>query len=644
MINVHIKGSGTKEETAAQALANLAASHSPSLQTAPNIILEIFPSRKCFGHKAEDIDLIVFYYDFRQNGHVAASSGAELKSFGVTIEVKSHRAEDIKFEGGNCSVLYQGQWHDVTAQSDAQKHALRQYLESNLKGLKAPFVYNIIWLTGCPSAHLPTYESNILGSDATWQDLLNKIASLEKLYNSVNSFRNDIQFRDSVAVFSKSLQASRIDRKRMEAITRSVLDQESQKYARKIGDQLLIFRGRGGTGKTVRLLRIAYQLYQENASRVILLTYNSALAVDIKRLLHLLGIRNAVGEAAVTIRTIHSFMREWLLELGICDKSDFRNFFEKYTEYKLLALEMIRKQAFTPEDVVAIKKNASRSLAWDHIFIDESQDWPEDERDLLYYLYGYKNVIAADGVDQLVRSTKLIDWREDPVVKGNSQLVPLRRSLRLKSTLCQAVAELANIIDYPFWDLVPEEGTYGGHVIVVEGNILSPAFAKTLHAITVKDGNEPIDVLFCVPPAWVVREGDRSYSRVSRWCNQNGYEVWDGVDNEERHEIPTSSSQFRVVQYDSCRGLEGWSVVACAIDEFYQYKVNTAEFSEAATQDMYFDKDKSAQEFAKRWLMIPMTRAIDTLIINLSDADTFVGKALKELHKNHPETVEWRKL
>jgi superfamily II DNA or RNA helicase len=73
-----------------------------------------------------------------------------------------------------------------------------------------------------------------------------------------------------------------------------------------LGQQLLVFRGRGGSGKTIRLLRLAKDLY-DNGKRVLLLTFNKALVADIRRLLVLLGINNQGFDRGIHISTAHKY-------------------------------------------------------------------------------------------------------------------------------------------------------------------------------------------------------------------------------------------------------------------------------------------------------------------------------------------------
>ena len=178
-------------------------------------------------------------------------------------------------------------------------------------------------------------------------------------------------------------------------------------------------------------------------------------------------------------------------------------------------------------------------------------------------------------------------------------------------------------------------------MIVVLGNGLSPEFHNRLFATAQADGNRPIDMLYCVPPTWVKKLEDPRESIVARALKSWGKEVWDAVDPSLRNESPTSLDQYRIVQYESCRGLEGWVVVCFGLDEFFDYKKSNAEISDAAKSDIFFEEDAAALDYAKRWLMIPLTRAIDTLVIHLNDKSSYLTGVLKELHINYPQDIQW---
>ena len=645
MLTIHRLTDSSAETEAAELLGRLAATAFPELRQSDAIRLDVFPRVQCYGQKTQDIDLLVFFADYRsQEALSKTKNGKLIHSFCATIEVKGHEREDVRFDGANCSVRYRAEWHDVSSQSENQKHSVRKYIERNSKSKRAPWVCNLIWLTRVPRSAIPSIDSNLLCADSTWEEFIEKISLLQGTgnQNNVQSFSSRNYLAEVSSIFSRRIEASKIDRKRLEAITKTVLDRTKQQYAAKLGQQLLVFRGRGGTGKTVRLIRIAYQAYDESGLRVLLLTYNKALVSDLRRLLALLGVKDAIGEGSIAVKTIHSFMYEWLLALGVIRQGQ-SDFISSYEQYKEEALSLLRGGALHTADYERAKAAYSRSLSWDLVLIDESQDWPANERDILYRLYGPKKIIIADGVDQFVRGVSRIDWR-DSLGSNESQVVSLTKSLRLKSTLCETVGHFAELIEFNNWNLEPEPEARGGKVIVVEGNIFSDEFHHRLANSAKADGNKPIDMLLCVPPTWVRTIGDKRESVVARKYKEWGLQVWDGVDSEERSDFPTSLDQFRIVQYESCRGLEGWVVVNFGFDEFFEYKNSNAEFGDGQRQDIFFEEESASLEYAKKWLMIPLTRAIDTLVLHIADRNSYVGKTLGQLKDKYPDEIEWLKI
>jgi hypothetical protein len=644
MLVVHGNPEGSAEQSAAESLARLAASD-PQLERSRDVHLEIFPSVQCFGQRVQDIDLVVLYADFRAEAdRVRTTDGRAVQSFCVAVEVKGHRPEDVLFRGNRCYVTYNGIEHNVTEQSEGQKYSVRNYLAQNAPSGQAPFVLNLIWLRGVPTVRLPDVRSNLLGMDSTWQDFLDSVdrvtrstSTVSPSSKAVSGFKTRQIFSEARQVFGRELTSTSIDRKKIEHINRKVLDR-GQQYGEKLGEQLLIFRGRGGTGKTVRLLRVAHQAYEERGLRVLVLTYNRALVADLSRVLSLMGARTSIGDRSVSIRTVHSFIREWLVALGVYEPSK-DDFLDKYEQYKSEALELARGGALSPTDLTAAQRERSRDLTWDLVLIDEAQDWPEDERDLLYWLYGHKKLVLADGIDQMVRRSHPIDWREG-LPSSDWQIVPLTKSLRLKASLAETVGHLAEELEVAEWRIEPIPEAYGGRVHVVCGDILADSVPERFKSAGWKDGTLPIDTLLCVPPSWVVESGTRRESRVAQVLRMNGFKTWDAVESSLRDEYPTDPEQFRIVQYDSCRGLEGWTVFCFGIDEFFEHKRSHASIPDSERLTLMFDPDVAASEFAKRWLMIPFTRAMDTLVLHVSREDSYVGQLLTQLHTRFPAQVD----
>lgn len=635
MLVIHGTKDGSAEYAAAENLANSASRSMPDIETEKHLALHIFPSIQCFGQRFQDIDLLVIFGDYRQG-----DKANNVHSFCASIEVKAHSGDAVRFEGAKCIVKYNGQDHDVTNQSEQQKYSVRDYIRKNHRGKNSPYINNLIWLTSVSKNQLPKVQNNILGMDSEWADFCAVLSRLSgNRDKTLTAFSSNSYLETICDIFSRKLMPSKIDRKRLEAITKSVLDRTQQQYAEKLGQQLLIYRGRGGTGKTIRLIRTAYQAYDEMGLRVVLLTYNRALVADLRRLLALLGAKDAVGTGSIAINTIQSFTHEWLLQLDIISNTQ-SDFLTQYDKHMNTALDYIRSGAVSNADIKNVKTKSSKTLAWDLILIDESQDWPATERDLIYQLYGYEKVIIADGVDQFVRGVDRVDWRED-IDRSKSQVVSLRKSLRLKSSLCQTIGFFAEQIGYENWNLQPLPEAHGGKVIIVIGDAMAEGFHRKLSATAKDEGNEPFDMLYCVPPSWVQRnQNGEITSVVAAQYKKWGLETWDAVDPELRGEYPLSLNQYRIVQYESCRGLEGWVVVNFGLDEFFEYKRLNAVISEAQKNDIFYDEEEAAIDYAKKWLMIPLTRAIDTLVLHVTEEDSYVGGMLLDLAENHPESVQ----
>ena len=601
------------------------------------LAVHIIPNVQCFGSGTRDIDLVIILRDLRAQPFEVG--GRKVRTMCLTVEVKDQTPRDVFFTGNECHVRYHEGDHNVTHQSERQKYAFRDYISQNLGHEDTPYVTNLIWLRNVPTRDLPRTQHNIIGSDADWQKFLDQAVLSYRRggADDIDVFRSrEGPYRVSELLTAR-LEPTEMDRRKIENVTRKVFKGEGPQWESKIGDQLLIFRGRGGTGKTVRLLSLANELYVHHGARVLLLTYNNALVADLSRLTSLMGLQGGLADRAVKINSIYSFIRTWLTALN-ATRSD-QDFLENYEGWKSEALELLKGGAIEQEDVKEAIAKHSAELEWDYIMIDESQDWPENERDILYMLYDYKKFVIADGVDQLVRSQNIIEWRYG-IDREKTQIVTLRKSLRLKRNICDFVTKFSSVLEYD-WDVEPEPDSYGGRVVVVVGEQgLDRRFHEEVFDRVKEDGNSPIDMLFCVPPNWVKprQGGEGRFSRISHSFQEWGYESWDGVDSSIRKEFPKKVDQLRIVQYDSCRGLEGWATFNYAIDQFFDYKLQT--FVDTATQsDLLENPESRALLFAKRWMMIPLTRAIDTLILHVDSKDSYVGQALFSMRDD--ENIEW---
>jgi hypothetical protein len=87
--------------------------------------------------------------------------------------------------------------------------------------------------------------------------------------------------------------------------------------------------------------------------------------------------------------------------------------------------------------------------------------------------------------------------------------------------------------------------------------------------------------------------------------------------------VPAGNDTLRIVRYESSRGLEGWITLALDLDDF---AANKRKHPNLNPNDPPIDADI----VAARWLLIPLTRAVHTLVITIRDPQSLVALQLRE--------------
>jgi hypothetical protein len=148
------------------------------------------------------------------------------------------------------------------------------------------------------------------------------------------------------------------------------------------------------------------------------------------------------------------------------------------------------------------------------------------------------------------------------------------------------------------------------------------------HAVT---GNRPLDALFCLTGSPSAPSAD--FPKVLRsW----GRQVWDGTTTAGRASFPQDVTEHRVVKYESCRGLEGWTVVCLDLDHFFDRQLREGLKTD---RDLLESPEEAALRFAARWCLIPFTRAIDTLVVQI-DPRSRLAERLLPLARTYKDFVE----
>lgn len=604
------------------------------------------------GQTVKDIDILMLgtlqncsaVVDFTDSDGNRLKDRVSFSSFCTAIEIKSHDISGIIREGTEFYVKYRHELHPVTTQSNAQKISVMNYLERSTG--YSPFVTNIIWFTGITEEELKTLlstdygimPSNVLASSFSVQTLLQRLVwqRQPKLFRGSYHFDcgiNMLSIDDLAKVFRKFSVAKAgmgaLTRKRIEQITTNVIKSSIQKP---IEGKLSIYRGRAGTGKTIGLIQLAISLVDQEDARVLILTYNRALVSDLRRLFTLADLPDLFSSSCVAINTMHSFFYRLADEVLFNGALDGKRFLE---EYETILHELLSFFESGVEAVELIKEvlHGDSFLNWDYCMIDEAQDWLKVEQEIILKLFAPGRVIVADGGQQFVRRIEIGDWSSSP----NRNSIKLKYCLRQKSNLIKFVNRYLDALGKSEYKIADPGKLAGGKVVICSENMQRfQVFEEELKKLK-QAGNIPYDMLFLVPNTMVSKEPRKFVEKNS--YSEHGFFLWDGTNEEERKSFSQLGDEERVLQYDSSRGLEAWTVVCVAFDQFVEEKRNApAELLRQESLYLESAEDKRIKNMIN-WLLIPLTRAIDTIVITISDWNSPTAKLLKKLAEENPDYV-----
>ncbi len=597
------------------------------------------------GQKVRDIDLLLYgevegcvLKSFYQSQNDDRKKDVGVESFCYVIELKDHDASKVKTANTHLMVEYKGSWKDVSDQSEAQKYSFMNYF-SRANGYK-PFVCNVIWFRQVASESLRqimvgTNGMNALPAEFGVEDLVRQnIAQLNeekfKPYQGVYhiNVNADGAFCDDMKMLLQERRVpSGLTRKKLECLMqKSIGDMEQN-------DRLTIFSGRAGTGKTFYLLQNAMHIANAEGKRCLILTYNTALVADLRRLLHFVDIPDNVDNYTVQIQPLHDFFVGLMKVLTGEYPESYNDYLKRYREC-IEGLYGYVNESIDSKDVEYLKESDDVDIDWDYVFVDEAQDWSDLEKKILFKIYGPEHIIVADGIDQFIRSGKRQHWERDVQVNSISKTMGMRQKSNL-TTFVNAFAKECGLK----WEVKVNKKILGGKVRII-GN-----YVENEHKMVVencqKNGCENYDILFLVPPKGVKtnEDGERGFEKRDEFKGM-GIDIFDGTIPTLREQYATKVSECRLYQYDSCRGLEGWCTICLSFDELIDYKGNIYWDNPEDSLALESFEDRK-RKFVYLWSLMPLTRPIDTLVISLDNPESEVGQILHRIADRYPDFVEW---
>ncbi|MGM9403257.1 hypothetical protein ACS0VU_12895 [Aliiroseovarius sp. KMU-71] len=600
-----------------------------------------------------EIDLVLLYHDARDERlQLKTPEGTPIHSFVLVIEVKQHSPDLIRFEGPRVLVRNDQLWSDATYQCDDQTWALKRYQKASYKGKnrrQPTFVQRAIWLPRAQNSAfdgIPAKSSvPVHFADLNWNGLVDGFVTNRGSVRTLVD-HSDHPTHHSIetlrAHLTHKVSPTRLDLRRVNALTQTRFDADKTAYIQNLGNGLLILRGRGGTGKTFALVQVALHLARQG-KRTMMLTYNHGLISDINRALRFIKEKDPTFKPLPKLKTRYAFTQDI-----------FKQTFGMAAEEAVKTIPDIgAREERRLFELMNYKKPIQHE--YDFVLVDEGQDWEDKQRDLMFRLFGPEHVVVADGVDQFVGQDRCNWDRGDiPINRRHG----LRASRRTKAATCQTVAEIARELGLSDWDLVPDPDTHGGRFTVVVEPDARRAVERGLNILESDQRQEStvkaVDNLICLPSAKMA-SGINFSALFDEAIEVNARDSWRGFEEEDRRTYPLRDGQLRAVQYSSCRGMEGWTTLCLGLDVFFEFQVghpridvSRLEQSLREKEGFLFSKELMEEELAREarlfaiyWLMIPLTRSIDHLVVHLSDERSQLGRILRNVSDRLPGSIEW---
>lgn len=314
-------------------------------------------------------------------------------------------------------------------------------------------------------------------------------------------------------------------------------------------------------------------------------------------------------------------------------------------------------------------KNIKRKINWSNfVIVDEAQDCAIYEKELLLELYGSANIIVASGgTDQLIRTAEETHWNQSFRIPLNHEIINLTHvSHRQKGNIVEFVNAFAKEFGLDTKLSVPDTIKNTGKVIIDMRKCIT---AQDLPLNEINNMKLSGKAYGCSPyESIMMLFPNEGFTRVNSigetvTIDVNDTIIFDGEEKTRSLAIPpidginildctvSSKSQLlkevghdktRCLLYESCRGLEAWSVLCMALDSFFFEKQSSSTASDYADDILGFFKDDTLQnnilceKYAAIQVLMALTRAMDTLYISFADINSYFARRILQIASQLP--------
>lgn len=560
-----------------------------------------------------------------------SNKGVWFNSSLFILELKKHNTSDsISIKNGELWVKQSDGLKPASEQSFNQVHPLKNFLAEKLMITKdeVPRIINLIWLYKWGDIKPEGYEDveNLILGEIHFDSLLKQLCRLNppvEYSNNPGNYQYGLtneNVRQKMSNFledrrkEKAIGIGNISRNKLNNIIRKDIDIEHSSYFKNVGEKLIVLKGKPGTGKTIHLVNLAYHA-KELEFTPLVLTFNRALSQDIDRLMEYSGFGGLIQ-----INTLHHFFLHILKNNGLIDEITSEVLqTDNYINLLVELMDLIKDSTSELE----IRKELG--IEFDLVFVDEAQDCDEIERDLIYKMFGVTNCIISIGNRQIVRKKKSeIRWALG-TTKDERQVVNLKISHRNKKDLTDWYNTFSNShYEQRPWELRENRNLYGGKLIILKTVDYNKALHIQLDKNLIENENSKYDLMFFTPN----KTSNIDYSsEICEKFDSWNFKYFNHISDENKNKkFPIDA--HRVLNYQSCRGLEAWTIVLWDLDVMIQnIKTNYIK-------DFPDSVDNEITEHVNNWLLMIFTRAIDTLVITFNNYESEEYKMIVKLTKS----------
>ncbi len=318
------------------------------------------------------------------------------------------------------------------------------------------------------------------------------------------------------------------------------------------------------------------------------------------------------------------------------------------------------------------------------LFVDEAQDCHPLERDILFILFGTENIAIANGdKEQLVRYSHVCDWHISRSVKIDFYRYSKKaKSFRMKP----AIAALANHIAKSFkidLGILPLDTEDHGTISInnhTSDNLSERVdYLQKLHNQGYRQGCSSYESLLLLFPPGMNNSLNLYQPNMDGISNSNqapkivinefnvikdsrlkvrseptlitearnkidDFRFWNTTGNVDKRELSVPGSlSVRSIYYESCRGIEAWSTMCIGLDKFFDHKKNEDEAENylLGSHTQLLSPDERKNMYAATWVLMAITRAMDSCYIEYSNNASPIVNVIKEFENMNPNYVSY---